>query len=133
MNPPPLPVRRRYPWILYWIVLVLIVLVAFAPVGSVVACGLIANAHGCRVDEGSVHPLHDQWKRLWATALYPWCDELADARHAANRSIRVRSLADRSYFSSSKSAKARRSQSLVVRRQCRPSVFRCDSIRPNRE
>jgi len=58
MNPPPLPVRRRFPWILYWIVLVLIliVLVALAPVGSVVACGLIANAHGCRVDEGSVHP-----------------------------------------------------------------------------
>src|SRR5436190_20685442 len=51
MNPPPLPVRRRFPWILYWIVLV-----ALAPVGSVVACGLIANAHGCRVDEGLVHP-----------------------------------------------------------------------------
>ena len=56
MNPPPLPVRRRFPRILYCIVLVLIVLVALAPVGSVVACGLIANAHGCRVDEGSVHP-----------------------------------------------------------------------------
>src|SRR5207244_8627933 len=56
MNPPRLPVRKRFPWILYWIVLVLIVLVTFAPVGSVVACGLIANAHGCRVDEGSVHP-----------------------------------------------------------------------------
>ena len=26
-----------------------------APVGSVVACGLIANARGCRLDEGSVH------------------------------------------------------------------------------
>jgi hypothetical protein len=51
MNPPPLPVRRRFPWILYWIVLA-----ALAPVGSVVACGLIPNAHGCRVDEGSVHP-----------------------------------------------------------------------------
>ena len=56
MNPPPLPVQKRFPWILYWIVLFLIVLVAFAPVGSVVACGLIANAHGCRVYEGSVHP-----------------------------------------------------------------------------
>src|SRR2546421_2676123 len=56
MNPPPLPVRKRFPWILYSIVLVLIGLVALAPVGSVVACGLIANAHGCRVDEGSVHP-----------------------------------------------------------------------------
>jgi hypothetical protein len=56
VNPPPLPVRKRFPWIFYWIVLALIAIVAFAPVGSVVACGLIANAHGCRVDEGSVHP-----------------------------------------------------------------------------
>ena len=56
MNPPPLPVRKRFPWIFYWIVLAFIAMVAFAPVGSVVACGLIANAHGCRVDEGSVHP-----------------------------------------------------------------------------
>jgi hypothetical protein len=56
VNPPPLPVQKRFPWLLYWIVLVLIGLVALAPVGSVVACGLIANAHGCRVDEGSAHP-----------------------------------------------------------------------------
>ncbi len=56
MNLPPLPVQRRFPWIFYWIVLVLIILVAFAPVGSVVACGLIANTYNCRVDEGSVHP-----------------------------------------------------------------------------
>jgi hypothetical protein len=56
MNPPPLPVRRRFPWIFYWIVLALIAIVALAPMGSVVACGLIANAHGCQVDEGSVHP-----------------------------------------------------------------------------
>ncbi len=27
-----------------------------APVASVVVAGSIANAHGCRVDEGSVHP-----------------------------------------------------------------------------
>jgi hypothetical protein len=56
VNPPPLPVRKRFPWILYWIVLALIGLVTLAPMGSVVACGVIANAHGCRVDEGSVHP-----------------------------------------------------------------------------
>ena len=56
MEPPPLPRKRRFPWILYWIVLVLIALVALAPVASVVACGVIANAHGCHVDEGSVHP-----------------------------------------------------------------------------
>jgi hypothetical protein len=56
MNPPPLPAQKRFPWILYWTVLVTILLVASAPVVSVVACGLIANAHGCHVDEGSVHP-----------------------------------------------------------------------------
>ncbi len=56
MNPTSLPVRKRFPWILYWVVLAIIVLVALAPLGSVVACGWIANAHGCKVDEGSVHP-----------------------------------------------------------------------------
>jgi hypothetical protein len=56
INPPPLPRRKRFPWILYGIVLLLIILVALAPVGSVVVCGVIANAHGCRVDEGSIHP-----------------------------------------------------------------------------
>ena len=56
MDPPPLPAQKRFPWILYWIALALIVLVALAPMGSVVACGLIANANGCKVDEGSVHP-----------------------------------------------------------------------------
>ena len=54
--PPSLPRRKRFPWLIYWIVLALIILVALAPVGSVVACGWIANAHGCKVDEGSVHP-----------------------------------------------------------------------------
>src|SRR5881394_2996726 len=56
MNPPSLPVQKCFPWIPYWIVLIFIVLVALASVASVVACGLIANAYGCRVDEGSVHP-----------------------------------------------------------------------------
>jgi hypothetical protein len=56
MNPPPLPIRKRFPWILYGITLVLIVGFAFAPVGSVMLCAWIANAHGCKVDEGSVHP-----------------------------------------------------------------------------
>ena len=34
----------------------LIVLVAFSPIGSVMACSWIANIAGCKVDEGSVHP-----------------------------------------------------------------------------
>ena len=56
MNPPPLPIRKPFPWIFYWIALVLIVLFAFAPIGSVRTCAWIANSHGCKVDEGSVHP-----------------------------------------------------------------------------
>jgi hypothetical protein len=56
IRPPPLPKRKRFPWIVYWAALGLIVLVALAPIGSVVACGWIANTHGCKVDEGSVHP-----------------------------------------------------------------------------
>jgi len=56
MNPPPLPVRKRFPWLLYWIVFAVITLVALAPIGSVIACSWIANIAGCRVDEGSVHP-----------------------------------------------------------------------------
>jgi hypothetical protein len=76
MNPPLLPVPKRFPWILYWTILVLIVLVALAPVGSVVACGLIANAHGCRVDEGSVHPCiiggHDYGQLLYTLGVLGW-------------------------------------------------------------
>src|SRR5262249_6556925 len=48
--------RKRFPWVPYWIVLALIILFALAPIGSVVVCGVIANAYGCKVDEGSVHP-----------------------------------------------------------------------------
>lgn len=50
------PGRKRFPWIIYGIVFALIAIVALAPIGSVVACGWIADAHGCKVDEGSVHP-----------------------------------------------------------------------------
>jgi hypothetical protein len=48
--------KKRFPWIIYWIFLFLILAVMLSPVGSVVACGWFANAHGCKVDEGSVHP-----------------------------------------------------------------------------
>lgn len=48
--------NRRFPWILYLLALVVILAFAFAPIGSVMLCGAIANAYGCKVDEGSVHP-----------------------------------------------------------------------------
>jgi hypothetical protein len=76
MNPPPLPHRKRFPWIIYWIFLVLIVLFALAPVGSVAACGIIANANGCRVDESSVHPCmingHDYGQLLYTLGVLGW-------------------------------------------------------------
>jgi hypothetical protein len=49
------PKKKRFPWVIYFIVLTLILAVTLAPVGSVIAAGVIANANGCRVDEGSVH------------------------------------------------------------------------------
>jgi len=76
MNPPPLPIRKRFPWIVYCIALVLIILVALAPVGSVVACGLIANANRCKVDEGSVHPCiingQDYGQLLYTLGVLGW-------------------------------------------------------------
>jgi hypothetical protein len=47
---------NRFPWLIYLILLFVILAVALAPVGSVALCGWIANANGCQVDEGSVHP-----------------------------------------------------------------------------
>ena len=60
---------KRFPWAIYWLVLALIGVVAFAPVGSVAACGIIAHANGCRVDEGSVHPCMIKGKD-WGQLLY---------------------------------------------------------------
>jgi hypothetical protein len=76
MNPPALPVRKRFPWILYLIALILIVLFAFAPIGSVMLCAWIANAYGCKVDEGSVHPCiinsHDYDELLYDLGVMGW-------------------------------------------------------------
>ena len=67
---------RRFPSVVYWVFLVLIVLFAFAPIGSVVACAWIANTHGCKVDEGSVHPCiiggRDYGQLLYTLAVLGW-------------------------------------------------------------
>lgn len=47
---------RRFPMGAYWVTLAVILLLAALPVISVVIAGTIAEANGCRVDEGSVHP-----------------------------------------------------------------------------
>jgi hypothetical protein len=76
MNPPPLPASKRFPWILYWILLVLILGFVLAPMGSVMLCGAIANAYGCRVDEGSVHPCiiggQDYGQLLYTLGVLGW-------------------------------------------------------------
>src|SRR5438067_11400807 len=48
--------HKRFPWIWYLLALLVIGALAFAPIGSVMLCGAIADAYGCKVDEGSVHP-----------------------------------------------------------------------------
>jgi hypothetical protein len=47
---------RRFPWLVYWIVLALIVLLAVLPLLSALGAGAVASANGCALDEGSVHP-----------------------------------------------------------------------------
>src|SRR6266478_1110599 len=108
MNPPPLPVRKRFPWILYGIALVLIVGFAFASVGSVMLCAGIANAYGCKVDEGSVHPCIIQWPRLWRASLRSRSAGLADACYSSRRRISFHLLADRAHPPSCNLAKTRR-------------------------
>lgn len=56
--------------------LLLIMAVALAPIGSVVLCSWIAQAHGCRVDEGSVHPCviggKDRGELLYTMGVLGW-------------------------------------------------------------
>lgn len=48
--------KQRFPWWAYWSALAIILLLALAPVISVIVAGSIADANGCALDEGSVHP-----------------------------------------------------------------------------
>jgi hypothetical protein len=52
----PATTPRRFPWLVYWIVLALIVLLAVLPLLSALGAGAVASANGCALDEGSVHP-----------------------------------------------------------------------------
>jgi hypothetical protein len=48
--------RRRFPWLVYLLLLVVILLVALAPMISVMIAGFIAEANGCVLNEGNIHP-----------------------------------------------------------------------------
>jgi hypothetical protein len=67
---------RRFPWVLYLLALFAILAFAFAPIGSVMLCAGIANAYGCKVDEGSVHPCiingHDYAELLYDLGVLGW-------------------------------------------------------------
>src|SRR5437667_10957705 len=56
MNPSPSSIWKPFPCIFYWHVFSIIVLFPFAPIESVMPCAWIAKSHGCKEDEGSVHP-----------------------------------------------------------------------------
>ena len=68
--------HRRFPWVWYLLALFAILAFAFAPVGSVMLCAWIANAYGCKVDEGSVHPCtingHDYGELLYDLGVMGW-------------------------------------------------------------
>jgi hypothetical protein len=101
---------RRFPWVLYLLALFAILAFAFAPVGSVMLCAGIANAYGCKVDEGSVHPCiingHD-----YGELLYDRSAGLADACYSSRRRVSFRLLADRFHPPSYNLAKAGRCRS----------------------
>ena len=48
--------HKRFSWLCYLPALFAIFGFALAPIGSVMLCAAIANAYGCKVDEGSMHP-----------------------------------------------------------------------------
>jgi hypothetical protein len=68
--------HKRFPWFWYLLALFVIVAFAFAPIGSVMVCAAIANAYGCKVDEGSVHPCvingHDYGELLYSLGVMGW-------------------------------------------------------------
>jgi hypothetical protein len=68
--------NKRFPCVWYVLALVGILAFAFAPIGSVMLCAWIANAYGCKVDEGSVHPCimggHDYGELLYDLGVMGW-------------------------------------------------------------
>lgn len=67
---------KKFPWWIYWIALILILIFALWPAASVYFTYLIADANDCRVDEGSVHPClingQDWGGTLYAMGVMGW-------------------------------------------------------------
>ena len=68
--------RRRFPWWVYWVSLLFIVIFTLWPIASLLSASMIAEAHGCLVDEGSVHPCmisgEDWGETLTTLAVLGW-------------------------------------------------------------
>lgn len=68
--------RRRFPWWIYWILLMLVLLFALWPVASVATAGLLAEANGCILHEGFTNPCMiggaDQGPTLYALFVMGW-------------------------------------------------------------
>lgn len=47
---------QKFPWLLYWLLLVAIIIFAWWPLLTVTIAEWLADSHGCALDEGSVHP-----------------------------------------------------------------------------
>jgi hypothetical protein len=47
---------RRFPWMVYGLVLLGILVLAVLPLVSALGAGAIASANGCALDEGGIHP-----------------------------------------------------------------------------
>src|SRR5216110_132831 len=66
----------RFAWMWYLLALFVIFGFAFAPIGSVMLCAAIANAYGCKVDEGSMHPCiingQDYGQLLYTLGVLGW-------------------------------------------------------------
>ncbi|HEY4199423.1 MAG TPA: hypothetical protein VGM83_02590 [Devosiaceae bacterium] len=69
MNTAPGQRRRRFPWLIYWLVLAVVLILMLLPVFSVIFAATVANTHGCALDEGSVHPCMVNGSD-WGEALY---------------------------------------------------------------
>ena len=68
--------KKKFPWLVYLLLLGLIVAFALTPVGSVIIAGVVANANGCSLDEGSPHPCviagHDYGQTLYTMGVLGW-------------------------------------------------------------
>ena len=67
---------KRFPWLIYWIVLFLVLVVMLSPIASVAVAGSLAHAYGCQVDEGSAHPCviagQDRGELLYTLGVLGW-------------------------------------------------------------